>query len=139
MVLSRGPTYNHYRKDHHMALSMHSPGTQRAEHGEDSRLYHTITIDNENDGRRTTIVASAGERFSDVIEELYQRLGRERFDGDRLCWESDGEDVASFAELTLEEYFEFGHCPRLRWVFVGATGGDCVPRLPEVAATRLGA
>jgi hypothetical protein len=104
-----------------------------------ARDYHVITIENENDGRRTTIVASAHERFADVIGELYERLGRDRFDGDRLRWESDSEDVASFAELTLEEYFELGHCPRLRWVFVGATGGDCATSLPDVAEERWSA
>ncbi len=87
-----------------------------------------ITVDNENDGRRITLAASAAEKIGDIVGELYERLGRERFDGDRLRWESDDEEVASFAELTLQEYFELGNCPRLHWVFVGATGGDCPPR-----------
>jgi hypothetical protein len=126
-----------------MAPLEHSSGTQLVEHDDSDgayhRAYHMITIDNENDGRRTTIMASATETFGGIVEELYERLGRERFDGDRLRWESDDEDVASFAELTLEEYFELGHCPRLRWVFVGATGGDCALSLPEVVAARSSA
>jgi hypothetical protein len=89
------------------------------------RDYHMITVENEGDGRRTTIVASTAERIGDAIEELYQRLGRERRDGDRLRWESDDEEVTAFSELTFEEYFELGQCPRLRWTFVGPTGGDC--------------
>jgi hypothetical protein len=112
-----------------MALMEHALEMQPLGHDAVPRTYHMITIDNENDGRRTTLVASAAEKIGDVIGELYQRLGRERYDGDRLRWESDEEDVASFAELTLEEYFELGNCPRLHWVFVGATGGDCALRL----------
>ncbi|HEY6779728.1 MAG TPA: hypothetical protein VI111_02170 [Thermoleophilaceae bacterium] len=108
-----------------MALLEHSAGTQLSGHDLGARAYHMITIDNENDGRRITIMASAGERFADLVDEVYERLGRGRFDGDRLRWESDDEDVASFAELTLGEYFELGNCPQLRWTFVGATGGDC--------------
>jgi hypothetical protein len=122
-----------------MALMEHSPRMRPSGHDDGPRTYHAITIENENDGRRTTLMASAAERIDDIIGDLYQRLGRERFDGDRLRWESDGEDVASFAELTLEEYFEFGNCPHLRWVFCGATGGDCAMGLPEVAAARLSA
>jgi hypothetical protein len=122
-----------------MSLTEHSPGMQPTGHDEAAPAYHVITIDNENDGRRATLMASAGEKIGDVIGELYQRLGRERYDGDRLRWESDDEEVASFAELTFEEYFEFGNCPRLRWVFVGATGGDCAMSLPEVVAARLSA
>lgn len=104
---------------------------------EGDRDYHTITIDNEGDGRRTKVVASAVEKIGDVVDDLYERLGRDRLDGDRLRWESDDEDVAAFAELTLEEYFELGQCSRLRWVFVGPTGGDCALSLPEVGTTRL--
>lgn len=109
-----------------MAPTEHSLRTQPAGYADTATVtgYHTITVENEADGRRTSIVASAGEKIADVIDELYERLGRERSDGDRLRWESDDEDVASFAELTLDEYFEFGNCPRLRWVFVGPTGGD---------------
>ncbi len=107
-----------------MALMEHDVGTQLSGHDLAARAYHMITIDNENDGRRITIMASAGEKIADLIDEVYARLGRGRFDGDRLRWESDHEDVASFSELTLEEYFELGNCPRLSWTFVGATGGD---------------
>lgn len=121
-----------------MSLMEHSPGMQGSGHGhgEGPRAYHAITVENENDGRRVTLMASAAEKIGDVVEELYQRLGREPFDGDRLRWESDDEDVASFAELTFEEYFEFGNCPRLRWVFAGATGGDCAMSIPDVAMVR---
>jgi hypothetical protein len=120
-----------------MALMERSPGTQSFSHDEGHRGYHMITIDNEDDGRRTTIMASAVEKIADIIGELYQRLGRERLDGDRLRWESDDEDVAAFAQLTLGEYFELGQCPHLHWVFVGPTGGDCPLTVSEVVAARF--
>jgi hypothetical protein len=107
-----------------MALMEHPADTRHSGHDLGARAYHLITVENENDGRRITIMASAAERIADLIDEVYSRLGRGRFDGDRLRWESDHEDVASFSELTLGEYFELGNCPRLSWTFVGATGGD---------------
>lgn len=107
-----------------MALMEHDAGTRLSGHDLGVRAYHMITVENENDGRRITIMASAGERIADLVHEVYERLGRGRFDGDRLQWESDHEDVLSFSELSLGEYFELGNCPQLRWTFVGATGGD---------------
>lgn len=107
-----------------MALMEHDVGTRLSGQDLSARAYHLITVENENDGRRITIMASAAERIGELVDEVYERLGRGRFDGDRLHWESDDEDVLSFSELTLEEYFELGNCPQLRWVFVGATGGD---------------
>jgi hypothetical protein len=49
--------------------------------------------------------------------------GARRETGDRLTCQHGGTDVYQYAALTIAEYVRAGHCPDLRWDFVGGTGG----------------
>lgn len=83
----------------------------------------TVTVVNEDNGDEFTLSAGAGTPLSVLVGRMYKRLGVERKPDDRLRCESGGGDVFAFAQLTLGQYVEAGHCPCLVWLFAGGTGG----------------
>ena len=89
------------------------------EHGADL----TITVFNEDNGRKITITAGPGTPIKTVIARTYDELKVPRQADDRLRCEANGQDVFQFSELHLSQYITAGHCPALVWLFAGGTGG----------------
>ena len=99
--------------------------TQQANEQEEGAEPHLdFTVHNEDDGESYTLHVTRAEKLARAIDRLYKhKLHRERRPDDRLRCESGGEDVFQFDELTFKEYIEAGHCPALKWLFAGGTGG----------------
>ncbi len=83
----------------------------------------SVEIVNEENGAEFRLEASKATRLEALFAEMYVKLGVPRRADDRLRCEETGEDVFVFANLTLGQYMEAGHCPCLVWCFVGGTGG----------------
>ena len=86
------------------------------------RIYR-VEIINENNGDEFHLEATRRTKIETLIDEMYKKLGVKRQNDDRLRCEKTGEDVYAFAQLTLGQYLEAGHCQCLVWCFVGGTGG----------------
>jgi len=83
-----------------------------------------VQVENEDDGDRYRLKANRGQTLATVIAELYEKkIRRERRADDRLRCENGNEDVLPFEHLTFDEYLDAGHCPELKWLFSGGTGG----------------
>jgi hypothetical protein len=83
-----------------------------------------VSIFNEDDGTDVKIGANGGTRIGEVIDEMYDDFGLKHDSKDRLrCANERGIDVFQFRTLTMREYLQKGHCPRLHWKFAAETGG----------------
>jgi len=83
----------------------------------------SVEIVNENNGDEFRVKALKQTKLETLITEMYTKLGVPRRADDRLRCEATGEDVFGFAQLTMGQYLEAGHCHCLVWRFVGGTGG----------------
>jgi hypothetical protein len=81
-----------------------------------------ITVVNEDNGKILEFSGFNETKVSELIEEMYRRLGLARQRDDRLRCEG-GSDVFQYAELTLAVYVDAGHCRCLVWLFAAGTGG----------------
>ena len=81
----------------------------------------TITVEDEDSGRDLVLRLGRGETVQKAIDELYEMLGRSPDPQDRLTCVKGGVDVLQFATEKLKDYVS--RCPKLRWRFVGPTGG----------------
>lgn len=82
-----------------------------------------VTIDNKDDGDTLRLRVPDRETVGAVIDTMYIKFRLTREADDRLTCQHRGADVYQYAALTLGEYVRAGHCPDLRWDFVGGTGG----------------
>lgn len=82
-----------------------------------------VHVHNQDDGRNYEFKAKTNETLQQVIDGLYEKLRRDQQPLDRLKCKKDGEDVFGFAELAFKRYLADGHCPKLRWLWSGDTGG----------------
>lgn len=118
MVLSKGGKEMRMTEDETESTDL----PRGPEEAREQRL--ALEIQNEDDGDDYRFEVEEGERLDDVIVRLYEhKLRREPREGDRLRCAADGQDVFVLASMTFKEYLAAGHCPRLDWVFAGATGG----------------
>jgi len=83
----------------------------------------TITIVNEDNGHEFQLNGRGRDTVAHMIDEMYKKIGVPRRPDDRLRCEEGGDDVFAFANLTLDQYVEAGHCKCLTWLFAGGTGG----------------
>lgn len=89
---------------------------------EDARR-RVITIDNRDSGDTIRLHVPVTAAVSAIIDAIYGEFRLARQADDRLTCRRDGEDVFQFAQETLHQYLEQGHCPQLHWSFAGDTGG----------------
>lgn len=82
-----------------------------------------ITVVNEENGAEFTLEGLRTTKLADLFTAMYVELKLARHANDRLRCEQGGGDVFGFANLTLGEYLEAGHCRCLVWLFAGGTGG----------------
>ena len=82
-----------------------------------------VTVDNKDNGETIKLRVPLTETIEAIIAAIYAEFRLTREPDDRLTCRAGGEDVFQFAALTLERYLHEGHCPELRWSFVGGTGG----------------
>ena len=82
-----------------------------------------ITVVNEENGAEFTLEGLGTTKLADLFTAMYVELKLARHANDRLRCEQGGGDVFGFANLTLGEYLEAGHCRCLVWLFAGGTGG----------------
>ena len=94
-------------------------GESHDEHGQSL----TVTIVNEDNGRTFDLQAGPGTPLTTLFERMYVKLGVTRQADDRLCCESNGQDLFASGNLKLREFVDSGHCPDLVWLFAGGTGG----------------
>lgn len=87
----------------------------------------SVEIVNENNGDEFRLEAMKHTKLEILFAEMYVKLGVPRRADDRLRCEETGEDVFGFAQLTLGQYLDAGHCHCLVWKFVGGTGGASCP------------
>lgn len=81
-------------------------------------------IENHNAGTVIRLKARLDATIQKVIGGMYSELGRGHIDGDKLTRVSDGSNVFDSASLTVAQYLDGAHLgQRVRWAFVGATGG----------------
>ena len=90
------------------------------------RVYRVEDV-NENNGQEFQLEAPGKIKLEVLFTEMYAKLGVPRRGDDRLRCEATGEDVFGFAQLTLGQYLEAGHCSCLVWLFAGGTGGASCP------------
>lgn len=82
-----------------------------------------VTIDNKESGDTLRLQVPDSETVGAVIDTMYSKFRLTRETGDRLTCKHGGTDVYQYSTLTVAEYLRAGHCPDLRWDFVGGTGG----------------
>ena len=82
-----------------------------------------VTIDNKDDGDTLRLRVPDTETVGAVIDVMYREFRLTREPDDRLTCKNGGTDVYQYAALTIADYVRAGHCPDLRWDFVGGTGG----------------
>jgi len=82
-----------------------------------------VTVANKDNAETIRLRVPVTETIESVIEAMYAEFRTERSADDRLTCRGDGEDVYQYGARTLAQYLDEGHCPNLRWVFVGGTGG----------------
>ena len=82
-----------------------------------------VTIDNKDSGDTLRLRVPDGETVGAVINTMYDKFRLTREADDRLTCKHGGTDVYQYSALTIAEYLRAGHCPDLRWDFVGGTGG----------------
>jgi hypothetical protein len=99
-----------------------SSSTEQIE-GKAKDTHVEVSIYNEDDGTTSTFMEEQNNKLSKAIDAFYKELGRPRLDDDRLRCDAGGEDVFQFENEKFETYLAEGHCPELKWTFVGGTGG----------------
>jgi hypothetical protein len=82
-----------------------------------------VRVDNKDNGDTLHLRVPLSATVDDVIGKMYDEFRLTRRPDDRLTCRGDGVDVFQYAHLTLQHYLSEGHCPKLRWAFVGDTGG----------------
>lgn len=85
--------------------------------------WRIVTIDNKESGDTLRLRVPDSETVGAVIETMYTEFRLTRETDDRLTCKGGGTDVYQYSALTIAEYLRAGHCPDLRWDFVGGTGG----------------
>lgn len=95
-------------------------GGSRPDPGDRRRV---VTIDNKDNGDTIRLRVPDSETVAAVIDAMYSEFRLTQETGDRLSCQHGGTDVYQYAALTIAEYVRAGHCPDLRWDFVGGTGG----------------
>lgn len=83
----------------------------------------TVHVVNEDNGEEIDLPATRRVRIERLISVIYDKFHVQRQPDDRLRCEQGGEDVFQFAQLTLGEYLDAGHCKCLVWLFASGTGG----------------
>lgn len=96
--------------------------------GNEVERFHTerriiVHVVNEDNGEEIDLPASRRVRIARLIELIYDKFKVPRQPDDRLRCEQGGEDVLQFAQLTIGEYLDAGHCKCLVWLFASGTGG----------------
>jgi len=95
-------------------------GESRMDPGGHRRI---VTIDNKDNGDTIRLRVPDTETVGAVIDAMYTEFRLARESDDRPTCQHGGTDVYQYAALTIAEYVQAGHCPDLRWDFVGGTGG----------------
>jgi hypothetical protein len=85
-----------------------------------------VRVENEENGEFVELEGFNQTKLSTLFVEMYEKFHVQRQTDDRLQCEGGG-DVFPFAEMTLGEYIEKGHCKCLVWLFCGGTGGASCP------------
>jgi hypothetical protein len=83
----------------------------------------TVEVHNEDNGADIKLRALRRTKIEALVKLMYEALKVPQQADDRLRCEVGGEDVFQFANLTLGEYLDAGHCHCLIWLFAGGTGG----------------
>lgn len=94
-----------------------------AEPRREDRRRRVVTVANKDNADTVRLRVPVTAPIAAVIEKMYAEFRLTQQPGDRLSCRHDGEDVYQFAQLTLAQYLEQGHCPNLHWSFAGDTGG----------------
>jgi hypothetical protein len=82
-----------------------------------------VTIDNKDSGDTLRLRVPDSETVGAVVDAMYREFRLTREPDDRLTCQHGGTDVYQYAALSIADYVRAGHCPGLRWDFVGGTGG----------------
>lgn len=90
---------------------------------EDHRDRRVVTVDNKDSADTIRLRVPVTMTISAVIDKMYAEFRLTQQLEDRLTCRRDGEDVYQYADRTLAQYLDEGHCPNLHWSFVGDTGG----------------
>lgn len=83
----------------------------------------TVHVVNEDNGEEIDLPANRRTHIERLSGVIYDEFNVQRQPDDRLRGEQGGEDVLQFAQLTLGEYLDAGHCKCLVWLFASGTGG----------------
>ena len=98
-----------------------------------------VTIDNKDNGDTLRLRVPDSETVGAVIDTMYSEFRLTRETDDRLTCQHGGTDVYQYSALTIAEYLRAGHCPDLRWDFVGGTGARDVTAVPAPADPEIAA
>jgi hypothetical protein len=96
-------------------------GVEPAREDHDHR--RVVTVDNKDSGDTIRLRVLVAVTVGVIIERVYAEFRLTRQPDDRLTCRGNGEDVFQYADRTLAEYLDEGHCRDLHWSFVGDTGG----------------
>jgi Multiubiquitin len=100
--------------------------------GNEVEHFHTerrllVQVHNEDNGADIKLPAVRRTKLEALLALMYEELKVPKQPDDRLRCETGGEDVFQFANLTLGDYVDAGHCQCLVWLFAGGTGGATCP------------
>jgi len=100
-------------------IDLMAPGIERF-YIERRTIVHVV---NEDNGEEIDLPAPRRVPIERLISVIYEKFNLQFQPDDRLRCEQGGEDVFQFAQLTLGEYLDAGHCKCLVWLFASGTGG----------------